>query len=85
MPAMARPRCWRTSRNELRTRSIWFRLDHTDGDWVTFLNYITAAIQTVAPDFGRATYSLFTQVAVAKPSLEAAVDAFMVDIGTLAG
>ena len=67
-----------------RNRCIWFRLDHTDGDWVTFLNYITAAIQTVAPDFGRATYSLFTQVAVAKPSLEAAVDAFMVDIGTLA-
>lgn len=65
-------------------RCIWFRLDHTDGDWVTFLNYLTASIQTVAPDFGRATYSLFTQVAVAKPSLEAAISAFMVDIGTLA-
>ena len=64
-------------------RCIWFRLDHTDGDWVTFLNYMTAAIQTVAPEFGRATYSLFSQVAVAKPSLEAAIDAFMVDIGTL--
>ncbi len=62
---------------------IWFRLDHTDGDWVTFLNYMTAAIQTVAPEFGRATYSLFAQVAVAKPSLEAAIGAFMVDIGSL--
>ncbi len=67
----------------LRPRSIWFRLDHTDGDWVTFLNYMAAAIQTVAPDFGRATYSLFTQVAVAKPSLEAAIGAFMVDIERL--
>jgi LuxR family maltose regulon positive regulatory protein len=65
-------------------RCIWFRLDHTDGDWVTFLNYMAAAIQTIAPDFGRATYSLFAQVAVAKPSLEAAIGAFMVDIGTLA-
>ncbi len=67
----------------LRPRSIWFRLDHTDGDWVTFLNYMAAAIQTIAPDFGRATYSLFTQVAVAKPSLEAAIGAFMVDIEKL--
>ena len=64
-------------------RCIWFRLDHTDGDWVTFLNYMTAAIETVAPEFGRATYSLFAQVAVAKPSLEAAIGAFMVDVGSL--
>ncbi len=48
-------------------RTLWYRLDSTDADHVTWTNYLIAAGREVAPDFGRATLSLLAQLPTGGP------------------
>ena len=46
------------------TRCLWYKLDSTDADWVTFVNYFVAAMRQVEPAWGRGTLGLLERIAV---------------------
>lgn len=48
-------------------RTLWYRLDPTDGDAITWTNYLIAACREVDPTFGAATLALLAQVGAASP------------------
>lgn len=43
-------------------RTLWYRLDSTDADAITWANYLVAAGREVKPDFGNATMALLAQI-----------------------
>ena len=45
-----------------RLRTIWYRLDETDRDWVTVLYHLVAAGRQTDPSFGSATWSLLGEL-----------------------
>jgi DNA-binding SARP family transcriptional activator len=45
-----------------RLRTIWYRLDETDQDWVTVLHHLVAAGRQTDPTFGSATWSLLGEL-----------------------
>ncbi|HTC86151.1 MAG TPA: hypothetical protein VK656_05580, partial [Candidatus Acidoferrum sp.] len=45
-----------------RLRTLWYRLDETDRDWVTVLHHLVAAGRVVDPEFGAATHSLLAEL-----------------------
>ena len=48
-------------------RTLWYRLDPTDADAITWTNYLIAACRELMPHFGRATQALLAQVGAAGP------------------
>lgn len=52
---------------QTRIRTLWYRLDSTDADPITWTNYLVAAGREHAPDFGRATTALLAQISTASP------------------
>lgn len=50
------------SRREV-VRCLWYKLETSDGEWVTFVNYLIAAGRQVLPDFAPTTAGLLRQVA----------------------
>src|ERR1700716_1334274 len=45
-----------------RLKTIWYRLDETDCDWVTVLHHLVAAGRQADPTFGSATWSLLGEL-----------------------
>ncbi len=43
--------------NNLGLDAVWYRIDKSDRDFITFLSYLIAGIKKYAPDFGAETYS----------------------------
>lgn len=64
-------------------RCLWYKLDSTDGDWVTFLNYLIASAREAVPEFARATTALLGQMAVRNPPRELVIATFMAELGQL--
>ena len=48
-------------------RTLWYRLDSSDADAITWTNYLIAAAREVMPEFGKATESLLAQVPTGSP------------------
>ncbi len=65
-----------------RTRTLWYRLDQDDRDWVSILNHLVAAGREHDQDFATETAALLAQVGVDDPPRDAVLDAF---IGELPG
>jgi DNA-binding SARP family transcriptional activator len=61
-------------------RTIWYRLDSSDRDWVTFLSYIVAAVREVAPKFGAATVGLLQQVGVLNPTRDVTLGTLLAEL-----
>ena len=64
-------------------RCLWYRLDATDRDWVTFINYMIAAVREVEPDFGAATAGLLTQMAVTNVPLDVVLDSLISELPSI--
>ena len=62
---------------------LWVRLDATDGDWITFINYLLAAIREAQPEFGTQTASLLSQIATANVTMPAVLDSLISELPTL--
>ncbi|HWH24476.1 MAG TPA: AAA family ATPase, partial [Candidatus Limnocylindria bacterium] len=45
------------------TRCIWYRLDSTDRDWVTIVNYLIHSVRELVPEFAAGPGGLLAQVA----------------------
>jgi DNA-binding SARP family transcriptional activator len=66
-----------------RLRTLWFRLDHGDRDWVGFIAYLVAAVRIHVPGFGPATDSLLRETASVSPSRDTVLDTFLRELGDL--
>jgi len=65
------------------TRVLWYRLDPTDGDFVTWANHIIAAAREIEPDFGESTLRLMSQLATGGPPRSAFVSSVIGELGDL--
>jgi LuxR family maltose regulon positive regulatory protein len=66
-----------------RLRTLWYRLDDTDGDWVSFIGHLVASGRVHEPDFGAVTYGLLGEVAAGVATRDAVVAAFVRDLHSL--
>jgi len=66
-----------------RLRTLWYRLDRGDRDWIGFVAHLVAAVRTQVPEFGQATAAVLRETATAMPSVEAVVDTFVRELGQL--
>jgi ATP/maltotriose-dependent transcriptional regulator MalT/DNA-binding SARP family transcriptional activator len=66
-----------------RARMLWYRLDRGDRDWVGFIAHLAAAVRLHVGDFGAATEDLLRETAASAPLLDAVLDAFLRELGSL--
>ena len=66
-----------------RIRTLWFRLDRGDRDWVGFIAYLVAAVRVHVPDFGAATDLLLRETASTAPPRDTVLDTFLRELGDL--
>ncbi|HET7495649.1 MAG TPA: BTAD domain-containing putative transcriptional regulator [Candidatus Limnocylindrales bacterium] len=67
-----------------RMRTLWYRLDHDDRDWVTLLQHLIAAGREYDPGFAPATSELLSEIGVGGPTREAALDTFIGELPSIA-
>ena len=58
-------------------RTLWYRLDPTDADSITWTNYLIAACREVDPSFGEATLRLLSHLRAGNPPRSAFVDSLI--------
>jgi DNA-binding SARP family transcriptional activator len=64
-------------------RTVWYRLESSDRDWVTFLSYVVASVREIAPTFGAGTVSLLQQVGVLDPTRDVTLDTLLAELETV--
>ncbi|HET7677422.1 MAG TPA: hypothetical protein VFK38_06180, partial [Candidatus Limnocylindrales bacterium] len=64
-------------------RCLWYKLDPTDRDWLSFCDYLVAAGREAHPDFGRNTEALLAQAASLGPTRELVVSTLMAEFAAL--
>jgi LuxR family maltose regulon positive regulatory protein len=67
------------------TRCLWYRLETSDRDWVTFINYLIATVRETEPTFGNATAGLLAQIAALNPTVEIVVGSLIAELEVIAG
>ncbi|HEU5263926.1 MAG TPA: tetratricopeptide repeat protein, partial [Gaiellaceae bacterium] len=68
-----------------RVRTLWYRLDESDGDWVSFIGHLVASGRVHEPDFAAITYGMLGEVAAGVATRDAVVGAFTRDLQALGG
>ena len=66
-----------------RVRVLWFRLDRGDRDWLGFLAHLVAAVRVHMPGFGSATAQLLREAPTSMPPVDAVLDTFLRELGSL--
>ncbi len=66
----------------LNTDIIWYRLDKTDKDYITFLSYLFAGMNKYFPDFGKETYRRIEEAQIFTREREAILTSFLSEIET---
>ena len=66
-----------------RLRTLWYRLDTDDRNWVAFLSYLVAAGQAQQASFAQATSALLREVGAGGPSLDAVLESFVRELEPL--
>jgi DNA-binding SARP family transcriptional activator len=64
-------------------RCLWYKLDASDADPITWTNHVIAAAREVDPEFGRATLALLAQVAPGGPPESAFVASLLGELPKL--
>ncbi len=67
-----------------RMRTLWYRLDPDDRDWVTLLHHLVAAGREHDPGFAPATAGLLTEIGVGGPGREVVLDTFLRELPSIA-
>ncbi len=62
---------------------LWYRLDHEDRDWVSFLRHLIAAGREHDPAFAPTTAAMLGDLSVGGPTREAATDVFLRELGAI--
>ena len=68
---------------QTRDTCVWYRMERSDGDWITFLSYMVAALRDMWPGFGRATEALLRNVAAMGSTQEVVLAQFLADLGEI--
>jgi two-component SAPR family response regulator len=66
-------------------RCLWFRMETSDRDWVSFVNYLIAAVREIEPAFGNATAGMLAQIAALNPTVEIVVGSLITELEAIAG
>ncbi len=67
-----------------RLRTLWYRLDEEDRNWVSLLNYLVAAGRQVEPAFAPGTAAMLRELGTGGPARTAIVDTFVHELGVFA-
>ncbi|MDQ3486512.1 MAG: hypothetical protein M3468_02110, partial [Acidobacteriota bacterium] len=62
---------------------LWYKLETSDRDWVTFLNYLVAAGRQLSPGFAPATAGLLRQMAAIGATRDVIVGSFISELSQL--
>lgn len=65
-------------------RCLWYKLETSDRDWVTFVNYLIAAGRQVSPDFAPETAGLLRQTSSIGPPRETIVGSLIAELARFA-
>ncbi len=61
-------------------RCLWYRLDETDRDWITLVNYIVAAVGLVVPGFGAPTMKLLEPITGSSPPKDLVLTSLLAEL-----
>ena len=67
-----------------RLRTLWYRLDDEDRDWISFLSHLVAAGREHDPEFAPTTAAMLSDLATGGPTREAATDVFLRELPKIA-
>lgn len=64
-------------------RCLWYKLETSDRDWVTFINYLIAAGRQAFPGFAPSTASLLREMAAMNPSRDVVLGSLISELPAL--
>ncbi len=67
-----------------RLRTLWYRLEDDDRDWIAFLNHLVAAGREHDPAFAPTTAAMLADMSIGGPTRDAAIDVFLRELPTIA-
>src|SRR6185436_7941068 len=67
-----------------RLRTLWYRMDEEDRNWVTFLSYLVAAGREHDPEFAPRTYALLQDTGPGGAGRDEVTAAFMGELPDIA-
>ena len=67
-----------------RLRTLWYRLDEDDRDWISFLSHLIAAGREHDPGFAPTSAAMLGDLAMGGPTREAATDVFLRELPAIA-
>src|SRR6478735_2212094 len=67
-----------------RLRTLWYRLDDEDRDWISFLSHLVAAGREHDPAFAPTTGAMLSDLATGGPTRQAATDGFLRELPKIA-
>lgn len=67
-----------------RMRTLWYRLDDGDRDWISLLHHLVAAGREHDPTFAPATSDLLADVSAAGPTRDVVLDTFLGELPSIA-
>lgn len=67
-----------------RVRTLWYRLEDDDRDWIAFLNHLVAAGREHDPGFAPTTAAMLADMSVGGPTRDAAIDVFLRELPAIA-
>ena len=67
-----------------RLRTLWYRLDEDDRDWVSLLSHLVAAGREHDQGFAPATAAMLSEMAVGGPTFEATLEVFLRELPSIA-
>jgi LuxR family maltose regulon positive regulatory protein len=66
-----------------RLRTLWYRLEDDDRDWISFLNHLVAAGREHDPGFAPTTAAMLGDLSVGTPTRDAAIDVFLRELPSI--
>src|SRR5436190_321996 len=67
-----------------RLRTLWYRIDEDDRDWVGFLAHLVSAGREFEPDFAPRTAAILRSLEPGGPTREDAIEAFLEELPSIA-
>jgi DNA-binding SARP family transcriptional activator len=67
-----------------RLRTIWYRLDDDDRDWISFISHLIAAGREHDPGFAPTSAAMLGDLSMGGPTREAATDVFLRELPAIA-
>jgi ATP/maltotriose-dependent transcriptional regulator MalT/DNA-binding SARP family transcriptional activator len=66
-----------------RLRTLWYRIDEDDRDWVGFLSHLVAAGREHDPDFAPSTAAILRSLEPGGPTREDAIETFLAELPSI--